>query len=471
MAVTIAGAAGPNTGVNSNSDAELLIAPTRVASKAGFVALAAEVDDGAVTGARRVNKADISPNGRLKVGVDSRLFSEQFPGSAINTTLWQSPTTTMVTSVGSGNITLNSTALVTANAVAMIATRQFFAVSGDAGLLVRTVLQHTQQPQNNSTSEWGWFIATGTTQPTDGAFFRFLPNGEFRCVVSNNSVEVQSATRTPVGSSIAAEYAINIFDEGVTFLINGVVQALVMRPTSRGNTMSSSCPVAIRTFNAASAPALANVFLVSSVSVHQAGVNTPLLADQVAALSGGTFAQGQTGGTIGSTANYANSSNPTAAVPSNTAANLGTGLGGQFWEIDTLAVNTDGIITNYQVPAGTAASPGKTLLLTGVIIQSFVQTALTGGGYNAQWSLAFGHTLVSLITGESPTNKAPRRFALGAQSVPAAAAALLMLGEIRVPFLIPVYPGEFVQVVKKKIGTVPGGGVVAHVITFTGEWL
>lgn len=71
--------------------------------------------------------------------------------------------------------------------------------------------------------------------------------------------------------------------------------------------------------------------------------------------------QGLSGGTMGSLASYANNANPTAAVPTNTTAALGTGLGGQFWETDTLAVNTDGIIDSYQVPAASANYSGKRL--------------------------------------------------------------------------------------------------------------
>lgn len=99
--------------------------------------------------------------------------------------------------------------------------------------------------------------------------------------------------------------------------------------------------------------------------------------------------QGLSGGTMGSLANYANSANPTAAVPTNTTAALGTGLGGQYWETDTLAVNTDGIIMSYQVPAASANYSGKCLSIRGVKIDTFVQTALTGGGYNEIWAIAF----------------------------------------------------------------------------------
>lgn len=99
--------------------------------------------------------------------------------------------------------------------------------------------------------------------------------------------------------------------------------------------------------------------------------------------------QGMSGSTMGSLALYTNNANPVAAVPTNTTAALGSGLGGSFWETDTLAVNTDGIIMSYQVPVMSANLPSKRLSVRGVKINTFVQTALTGGGYNEVWTLNF----------------------------------------------------------------------------------
>ena len=47
----------------------------------------------------------------------------------------------------------------------------------------------------------------------------------------------------------------------------------------------------------------------------------------------------------------------------NTTAALGTGLGGQFSALPTLAVNTDGIICSYLNPIPTSAIPGKQMVI------------------------------------------------------------------------------------------------------------
>jgi hypothetical protein len=162
-------------------------------------------------------------------------------------------------------------------------------------------------------------------------------------------------------------------------------------------------------------------------------------------------------------------------VPTNTTAALGAGLGGQFWETVSLAVNTDGIIQSYQNPAGTVAIPGRTLFITGIGISSYVQTVVVGGPYIAQWSLAYGHTSVSLATAEAAAAKAPRRFPIPyTQLVAAAQAVSTKVGTdfwMSLDTPIVVHPSEFLALVTKHVGTVGTTGTVAHVVTYSGYWV
>jgi hypothetical protein len=181
---------------------------------------------------------------------------------------------------------------------------------------------------------------------------------------------------------------------------------------------------------------------------------------------------------MGSLANYANSANPTAAVPTNTTAALGTGLGGQFWETASLAVNTDGIICSFQVPASTVNVQGRRLVIRGIGLSSHIQTVIAGGPFISQYSLAYGHTAVSLATAESATAKAPRRIALAnlTQVVTASQAVSTIVSQPGGAFVdfgdAPIYvnPGEFIALVAKHIGTVGTAGTIAHVITPVYGW-
>jgi hypothetical protein len=185
---------------------------------------------------------------------------------------------------------------------------------------------------------------------------------------------------------------------------------------------------------------------------------------------------------MGSLATYANNTNPTAAIPSNTSltANLLGGLGGQAWETFTsgLAANTDGILMSYQVPAGSISVQGKRLRIIGVKMSAFIQTVLTGGGFNSIFTLAFGGTSVNLTTGESTAAKARRIVLLPefTQAVTSAQAANTMVsqpGGAVSTFDSPIFvdPGQFVQLCVKHIGTVATAGVIAYNIQLVYSWV
>lgn len=118
-------------------------------------------------------------------------------------------------------------------------------------------------------------------------------------------------------------------------------------------------------------------------------------------------------------ANWANSTAPTAATLSNTAAGYAK-LGG-LWSAAALAsADTDYALFAYQVPAG------NRLFITGINISATIIT----GAANAttatilQWGLGVNSTAVSLATAST----GPDKVALGMQSVIAAAAIGVQVG-------------------------------------------
>lgn len=182
--------------------------------------------------------------------------------------------------------------------------------------------------------------------------------------------------------------------------------------------------------------------------------------------------QGFSGGTMGQLASYANSTNPTAGAPVNTslAANLPNGLGGQGAVTAAVAAATDGIWASYQVPAGTANAQGRRLVVRGVYIDLVNNgAAVATTATTIQFSLAFGHTLVTLANPEAAASKAPRRLAIGFATWPVGAAIgaaptggrlFLDLGDAPVF----VNPGEFIQIVGKFL---VGTATASQVINFT----
>lgn len=459
---------------NVNTNFQLEVHTPTTESQAGFVQISTEVDSGTVTGSRLVRAVKASGAYRLRVGKDAPLLFDQFPGATLNSAIWTAPVTTMTVTLVGGFAQLNAGLSVASAAVARLQTYRSFPIAPTFPLWMETNILLTQVAQTNNVLEWGFGIATGTAAPTDGCFFRVDAAGNFKAIVNYNGTESTSATLTlsSLIGTVTKKCAVGIYADRAEFWIADILVAAITLPAAQAAiTSSNNLPVLFRNYNSA-AVSTAQVLKIGATVVYMgdADGNRPW---QIAMAGMGNMGyQGPTGGTVGLTANYANSTNPGAAVPTNTTAALGSGLGGQFWETDTLAVTTDGIISSYQVPLGTSTLPGRSLVVYGVKIDSYISTVIVGGGYNAQWCLAFGHTAVSLATAEASTTKAPRRIALGSNTVAVAAAALTQLTTIQMTFAAPIViqAGEFIQTVRKKVGTTSTSGVVSHTVTFDAHW-
>jgi hypothetical protein len=214
--------------------------------------------------------------------------------------------------------------------------------------------------------------------------------------------------------------------------------------------------------------------VIEAVVTNDGLANTRSEPMTAALLTGGH--QGQAGQTMGSTALYTNNLAAGAGVAmTNTTAALGSGMGGQFSALPTLAVGTDGIVCSYQNPLGTIALTGKQLAITGYAVKAVVTTVLAGNATPIIYamSLCYGHTAVSLATAEAANAKAPRRIALGVFTFAAAAAVGAVSETINIAFdrPIPVFPGEFVALAAKNLGAVTTTGVVTFIVTPNWGWV
>jgi hypothetical protein len=312
--------------------------------------------------------------------------------------------------------------------------------------------------------------------PTDGAYFQYNSLGQLFCIISYNGTTNTSAQLTSYGitPNTTHEWSIAVTDDNCEFWIDGVLQAIVSLPATVGTVQENgSAYFFLGTTNSATAPTSAQQIKISTVYIWMQDENSSKAWPLQQAAQGFMGYQGQNGNTMGTTALLANSSNPTAAVPTNTTAALGTGLCGNFWSTNILAANTDGIISSYQNPVGSITVTPRLLYITGIRIDSMVQTATTASGPEIfVWSLAFGHTSVSLATTESATAKAPRRIGLGHQSFGTSAPVGTGAQPIVVSFQSPIClnPGEYVATVMKNIGTAGTAGVLSHIITFDCFW-
>ena len=460
--------------VNSNNDLQVAVGLT-ASEGAGFVAITAESDPGDVTGTRLVKNLECTDDYRLRVGTDQTFFNEYFPGTTINGNIWNTLVTGMTITQASNFVTLNAGSSNTSTNFAQLRTWRHMPAFMSFPVYCEIDLQFSIAPQNNNVVEWGLGLATGIATPTDGAFFRVLSATDFRCVISAAGNETTSGNLMAYLPAPATtnDYLIVLSEKACEFWINDVLVVILQRIANAGATTASmNLPLFIRNYNSA-ATSSAQLVRVGYVNVSQGDMSTNKLWSHVMAGAGSMAYQLQTGAaTLGSSALLTNSLGTGSVVAmSNTAASLGSGLGGQFSTLPTLPVTNDGIVSSYQVPAGSATVPGKSLYITGVKVQSAVTQALVGGPVLYAYTLAYGHTTVALNTTETNgTVKAPRRISLGFETF-ASNAALGVLGSATGCYMafnspVVVQPGEFVQVTAKNLGTVTTGGIITFLVAF-----
>ena len=462
--------------VNSNNDLQVAIGLT-VSESSGFVSITAESDPGDVTGTRLVKNLECTDDFRLRVGTDQTFFNEYFPGTTINGNVWNTLVSTMTLTQTGNFAVLNAGSSVASGAFAQLRTWRHMPAFMSFPVYAEIDLQFSIAPQNNNIVEWGLGLAATTATPTDGAFFRLLSATDFRCVINSSGSETISDNIIDYLPAPATtnDYLIVLSERACEFWINDVLVALLTRISNVGATTASmNLPLFIRNYNSA-VTSSAQVVRVGYVNVSQGDLTTNKPWSQVMAGAGGMAYQAQTGAaSLGTSAQLANSTAAGAgAAMTNTAASLGTGLGGQFSTQPTLTAGTDGIVSSIQIPVGTNTVPGKSLYITGVKIHGAVTTVLAGGPVLYAYTLAYGHTAVSMQTAEANgTAKAPRRIALGFETF-AATAAVGTLGSpggcyMKFDSPVVVQPGEFVAVTAKNLGTVTSSGVIVFLVTFDG---
>lgn len=458
----------------------------------GCVRVFAENDSGFLTGTPKLSSTENDIDYRQRVAPDLILDECVFNYTAQDTGKHSYSNTTMTNAWTAGQLTTNSGSITTTTTGTQFQTYATFPNTGTQTLSADFELAFSAQPQTNSFIEFGLGFGGGqTAAPTDGVFIR-LNSAGLLGIASNNGTEtpVVFTGEGGVGTwnyTNDKRYQFIIYMGGVeaNFWVNDGTGAVLLGkiplPEGQGRIcMARGVQLFIKhriTGGAAGGVLQAKV---GAYNVRLGGSNaTTNLSTQGNRIEGSY--QGFGGGTLGTLSRTGaittgNEANVTAAVPTTTTAALGSGLGGTFWETVSLAVNTDGIIQSYQVPATTANTAGRRLCIRGVYLASYVQTVIVGGPYIAEWFLAFGHTAVSLGQAESATAKAPRRVTLPLTQLVTAAQAVSTIVSQPIGFCdfgdAPIYvnPGEFVQLCTRHIGTAGTTGTVVHRVTFVYGW-
>ena len=353
---------------NIDGNYNLQIRPPINAAQAGFLATSSTIDLGTTTGSVLARAVSSTTANRLETSQPTLLFTDTFDYGNQDTPVWNNTLTTFAVSYANGFMNINSGIVTTASAAAMVRSYFTYPIPTEGAIVFRMVGYQIWPAQTNCVTEFGFLYASGTTAPTDGAFFRFTTTGTLVGVTNFNGIELLTGPFVQPTPAVNTTWQVVLDKTHAEFWINGVLQGSISSPVA-GNrpSMSSSIQIGFRMYHLISPPLVGNVLKVSNVDVWCTDefINRPSPIIRAGmGLMGYTGFAGMT--SIGSTASYGNSTNPTSTAPTNTTAALGTGLGGQFWELTSLALNTDGIISSFQMPPGGVSQGYRKLIITGI---------------------------------------------------------------------------------------------------------
>jgi hypothetical protein len=439
--------------------------------------LAVEVDAGVYTGTA-MNRALVAHEfRRLPVSTDTIFLHEVFNGTAPNTAQWNNATSTMTTVVAGGKVTLNSGSSIATNVYDVLKSYRTVPLYAGFPTVFECVASYQAASLGiaNTVVEIGVGYAATTAAPTDGVFFRWNATGNLVGVVNFNGTETVSSPITlALAVNTSYQFKIIVGVKFVEFWIGNVLVAQVATPAGSGLPVATqNAPVTARVYNSGSAPASAVQLALYSLTVYLVD-QTPIRAFEMQlAGMGGSGIQGQTSGTMGSTANHTNSTAAVAATLSNTTAGYAK-LGGRYLFSTVAGAVTDYALFAFQVPAAAANTPGKTLYIRGIHISSMnIGAAVATTATVLQWAIGVGSTAVSLATAESASSKAPRVLDLGLQSFPIAAAVGTTVPDLDVQFPYPLMceAGNYVHVILTlPIGTATASQQIQGTVTINAVW-
>lgn len=440
-----------------------------------------ENDAGSITGTAVLASPETDLDFRLRTALDNLFDFERFNYTAQNTGKYTYSNTTMTAAWSASGLTTNSGTITTTTTGLTIGTYAEFPFLGTQTFYCEFEGSFSTTPVTNSTIDIGMFRRGAATayDPLDGIYFRLSAAGLIG-VINNNSSETSTATLDfTIVPNQKYQFIISINQQVIEFWIDNILYGSILVPVGQGSPCASrTLPFSLRqAFTGAASGAIQ--FNLNSYNLSIGGAPLNRTFPDLNNGSLGSY-QGLSGGTMGSLTAYTNNTNPTAAVPSNTAltANLVNGLGGVAYETFTggVGVNVDAILLSYQVPSGSVSVQGKRLKVTSIKLSGFIQTVLTGGGMVNLFTLAFGSTAVSSVTSETQNTKAPRIVVLPEflQNVTSAQAANTLVNQSHEmsTFDQPIYvnPGEFIQIRVKHLGTAPTAGVIAYVMQLVYSW-
>lgn len=354
--------------------------------------------------------------GNVRPGNDLLWLRDPVEGTTLNSEVWTAGVTGFgIAQSATTGIALNSAATFAASSIAILQSNKQLPLLDQTPLRVR--IRARVVPQTNALFELGFGLpAGGTAQINNGCYWRWTAAGTLVPVLSYNSSDtVQGAdTSALINSADYYTYEVTIVSltevvfaiyAGNLLLNSQTLTTPLSQPSLWGVTHNN---LFARLYSTASAPPAAPLVFISAVLCQSFDLLTNKPWTHQLAGTGLSAEVNPT--TFAQTANWTNSTAPTAASLSNTAAGYAT-LGGQFAFAAVAGAATDYALFGLQIPLPYA------FLMTGVHI-----SAWNSGAANAttatllQWA-AFGNSAAISLASTPPLMRVPlgaMYFAVGA---------------------------------------------------------
>ena len=452
------------------------------------------------------SEAKITQDGELYAGLSTRLFESSFNGAlagALANNQWNQQQTTMGATLAAGFLRFNPATITTLNTGVSINSWNTFVITDHNTLKLSAILKHQNGAIANKQFDlgFGYYDIAGNQNATMNEFvgFRWTQTGQLQAIVeasTGGAPVAQTLNLTVQSDSVSHIYETVLCNEYAEFWIDGICVGVISAALDGpGLTKSNTLPVVIRLFNGASSPSLAPVFDLGDVTVTLIGPGTAMMDRPTLQRMQGRDSHRAQGGIQGASGNTGtvptSGTTPTGAVNNNVATSA-TGTHGYGRAILTninATAHTEYIFASFGNPAipetAGQAIDARSLVITDIMISPLlVTTAITGGGFQAQWFIAYGHTALSIATldavgGAAVGTKSAIKMPLPMiETVPAAAAVGTIStrtgeqGLINLTTPILIQPGEFVAIGLRTLGAPVAitAGTVDYGWDFNGYW-
>lgn len=174
---------------------------------------------------------------RLAVGICNPRFDYSFVGTSQDTGRWKHVFTTMTMTQGSGSVLCNANSTTTAATGCSLQSWAHFPVLGNGGLGLQLTCQFTRSLTPGQTFEWGTFIPTTTTAPTEGVWMEFTSAG-LTGIICYNGVRTSTGIIWAMNNLVFNQnykFSLEVFQDSVEFWNENTLLATLVTPpgTSR----------------------------------------------------------------------------------------------------------------------------------------------------------------------------------------------------------------------------------------------